>query len=602
MWDEETNIYASSGKLAVELTTIKWNPTLNFFVPAWYVRAGQTTAVVRLWLTSGEGGIVSAAESVQVIPVNAPKVALVRVNWKNPANNAVTKPSDADLLSFVALATRMLPFPYFETTILGVEKTKSGDFSGAPLNADGTPNPGGCNTAWNDLLTELRVTRIFAVLFGIADIVYGVVPKAGALSTMGTLNTGCGWGDDGVGGCLVGDENAFAHEVGHLYSCGHIGDPTLAGYDASYPNYGGSKTLIGEVGVDTALGAAPLSSPSSVNDLMSYEQPQWVSPYTYLKILQNRDKHMSVAADPRKVRTFLVARFAVDRMVDGFRRIEKIRSYVVQGPGIVPRPKGSARSNWHIELIDGHDRIIASHACAIPVSLGGGCGCCGDSTDIERAPHLEFTEVMEFPDEVASIQINHGDKQVARLDVGEAPSLEVSGPQQREGSFLLDIRAHHPRAEVSLVVLFSGDDGETWLPVAIDPEEHEPLVIDASSLPGGRSCRFRVVATAELRSTSADSESFSLPRKDRALEIAVRESHCAKGRVDLSAMIDLRRHEGVAPHEIIWRSDIAGELGRGYHLNVDLDEGRHVITATIPGGASDRVEKTGIIIVGGRGR
>ena len=43
-------------------------------------------------------------------------------------------------------------------------------------------------------------------------------------------------------------------------------------------------------------------------------------------------------------------------------------------------------------------------------------------------------------------------------------------------------------------------------------------------------------------------------------------------------------------------------LQPGKMLLVDLEEGRHVITATIPGGASDRVEKAGIIIVGGRGR
>ena len=125
----------------VELVSVAWNPTLNFRVPAWYVRAGQTTAVVRLWLTSGEGGTATASESFQVIPVNAPKVALVRVNWKNTATNTVTSPSDSDLLGLCALAARMLPFPYFETTILGVEQTKSGDFSGPPLNADGSPEP-----------------------------------------------------------------------------------------------------------------------------------------------------------------------------------------------------------------------------------------------------------------------------------------------------------------------------------------------------------------------------------------------------------------------------------------------------------------------------
>jgi hypothetical protein len=602
LWDEETTFYTSSGKLGIELVSIQWNPTLNFLVPAWYVRAGQATAVVNLWLTSGEGGTATAAESVQVIPVNVPKLALVRVNWKNPTTNAITAPSDADLLGLCALATRMLPFPYFETTILGVEETKSGDFSGPPLNADGTPNPGGCNTAWNDLLTGLKVTRIFAALFGIGEIVYAVVPQAGAVNTMAPRNTGCGWGDDGVGGCLVGDEIAFAHEVGHLYTCGHIGDPTLASYDASYPNYGGSKTLIGEVGIDTALGAAPLSNPRRVHDLMSYKFPQWVSPYTYLKILDNRDKHLSAAADPRKVRSLLVIIFTVDRLADGFRKIDKIRAHVVQGPGFMPRPRGRSAGNWFIELVDRHDRIIASHACRLPAALGVGCGCCGDDADIERAPRLEFVEAVEWSDAVTSFQITHGETQIVRLDVGDAPSLEVSGPQRRDESLVLDIRVQHPRSGATLSVLFTADDGETWSPVAIEPKQDEPLAIPISSLRGGESCRFRAVATAEFRSASADSESFSLPRTDRTLLIDIRESHCRAGRVDLAAMIDLRGHAGVAPHEIVWHSDLAGELGRGYALSIELEEGRHLITATIPGGASDRVQQTGIIIVGGRGR
>ena len=54
---------------ALELVSITSNPTLNFKVPAWYLRAGQSTAVVRLWLTSGEGGIATASENFEVIPV-----------------------------------------------------------------------------------------------------------------------------------------------------------------------------------------------------------------------------------------------------------------------------------------------------------------------------------------------------------------------------------------------------------------------------------------------------------------------------------------------------------------------------------------------------
>jgi hypothetical protein len=327
-----------------------------------------------------------------------------------------------------------------------------------------------------------------------------------------------------------------------------------------------------------------------------------VSPYTYLKILNNRDNHMSAAADSRKVRPLLIVAFRVDRMADGSRKIDRIKAHLVHGPGIVPPPRGSAQGNWSIELVDGNDRIIASHACRIPAPLGGGCRCCDGVADIERAPRLDFVEAVEWSEEVTRIQINRGDSHIASLDVGQDPSVEISGPQRHEGSLILHVRVHHPRSHASLVVLFTGDNGETWSPVAIDPAQNDPLVVDASSLPGGESCRFRAVATAEFRAASADSDSFSLPRTDRRLVIDAKEVHCEPGRVDLTAMIDLRGHEGVAPHEIVWHSDLAGELGRGHMLSVDLEEGRHLITATIPGGASDRVQATGIIIVGGRGR
>lgn len=597
LWDKETSIYYTSGKLGVERMKLEWNPSLNFVVPAWYLRAGQTTAAVRLWLTSGEGGMVDASESFQVISVNVPKVALVRVNWKNPATNVVTSPTDADLLGLCNLASRMLPFPYFHTTILGVEKTKSGDFSGPP------PTPGGCNTAWNDLLTDLKVTRLFTVLFQIADIVYGVVPQVGALTVMGTQNTGCGWGGDGVGGCLVGDEVAFSHEVGHLYGCGHIGDPKLASYDPGYPNYGGSKTSIGEVGIDTALGATPLSDPASVHDLMSYKQPQWVSPYTYVKILNNRDMHTSAAADPRNVRTFLITAFTVSRLADTSRKIDTIKAHVVQGPGMVPVLDGTQHSNWSIDLIDTRDRVIANHACRIPTTLGGGgCGGCGSSNDTDRSPHLDFVEVMEWTDEVKRIQINYGESRIDSFEVGQAPTVDISGPEQREGSLMLRFSASHPQYNPSVVVLFTGDGGENWTPVAIDPPLDEPLAIDIASLSGGESCYFRVVATAEFHAAWADSDSFSLPRAERRLMIHIKEDYCQSGRVDFTAMIDVRQHESVGPQEVVWHSDIAGEIGRGYLISVDLEQGRHEITASIPGGGIDRVQATGIIIVGGRGR
>src|SRR6187455_1987432 len=77
LWDREFTIPVKSGNLSVALEMIRFNPTVNFIVPAWYLRSGQTTVTVRLWLTSGEGGTVASSESFQVIPIEAPKLALV---------------------------------------------------------------------------------------------------------------------------------------------------------------------------------------------------------------------------------------------------------------------------------------------------------------------------------------------------------------------------------------------------------------------------------------------------------------------------------------------------------------------------------------------
>ncbi|MEP6738521.1 MAG: hypothetical protein ABJA70_23545, partial [Chryseolinea sp.] len=399
----------------------------------------------------------------------------------------------------------------------------------------------------------------------------------------------------------VDDQIAFAHEVGHLYGCGHIGDPKLGGYDADYPNYGGSKTSIGEVGIDTALGATPLYDPGSYNELMSYEKPQWISPYTYLKILGNRNMHMSAPADPRMVRSLLVFKFTVDRFTNGT-RIEKSKAHIVHGPGPIPSPGGKKSGNWFIELVDSNDRIIASHLCRIPTSLGGGCGCGCAETDIERAPRLDFVEAMEWSEEVTRITINKGDVQIASLEVGDAPRVQISGPERREDSLVLDIQVQHPRQQPAVAVLFTADDGLTWSPIAFDPELNQPLVVNVNRLSGGELCRFQVVATAEFKSASVDSHSFSLPRIDRQLLIDMKESNCNNGRVELKAMVDVREYDGVNPHEVIWESNISGEIGRGYILTVDLEAGEHRITATIPGGASDKVQATGIIIVGGNVR
>jgi hypothetical protein len=70
--------------------------------------------------------------------------------------------------------------------------------------------------------------------------------------------------------------------------------------------------------------------------------------------------------------------------------------------------------------------------------------------------------------------------------------------------------------------------------------------------------------------------------------------------VPLGAMIDCRGLVVVRSDEIRWHSDLDGDLGLGYELVAQLQDGRHLITVTAPDGRGGSLAERGIIIVGGR--
>ena len=152
-------------------------------------------------------------------------------------------------------------------------------------------------------------------------------------------------------------------------------------------------------------------------------------------------------------------------------------------------------------------------------------------------------------------------------------------------------------------MLFSPDDGVSWEPVGFDPPEGE-LPVEWSRLPGGERCRFRAVATAELRAAIADTDPFELPRSARRLHVITPDDHCGipPGRIALSALVDTRGLGAIEPQEIRWHSNIAGELGAGFDLTAELSEGRHELTVTAPDGLGGLLTERAIIIVGGRPR
>ena len=56
LWDKKPLTTSRRASWLTELVTVAWNPTLNFSVPAWYVRAARPLRWCGSGSTSGEGG------------------------------------------------------------------------------------------------------------------------------------------------------------------------------------------------------------------------------------------------------------------------------------------------------------------------------------------------------------------------------------------------------------------------------------------------------------------------------------------------------------------------------------------------------------------
>ncbi len=596
-WDREVTIYGKRDKISLG-RPIAVNCPLNFLIPAYCCQPGRMYATVHLWPVNDGPASPHACQSseyLNFISVQPPKVCLVRISWQDGQGN-VTRPTDVEMLTTVADAGRMLPFPYFESTILGFEETRSDNF--AKLST----NTGGCNAAWSSLITRLNVTRIFTRLFGLGNIVYGMVSQA-AIPASGNYNSGCGNTEESGAG-FSGKAPTFAHEIGHLYKRVHV---AVAGNsDPNYPNYGGSVRSIGEVGIDTGTFPPKLYEPWNSDDIMSYSNHRWISPYTYEHILDQHDLYDTGPIDLTQLRLVFVLDFRVHRTVGGGSRVEVRSSTLLEAPGPLPSHRANAVSPLSLDILDGNEQILATHHCTwAPMHGGGNCNCCSEQPQVtlDREPWLDFQEVMEWPaSAVSAIVFHRGGEPFHTLQVGEPPEVAISEPV-RDGSYLVaQIRTTHPREPVTVTVLFSTDKGTSWQPIAFDPPDGQ-LKLCVDQLTGGDFCVLRAIATAELRSATADTAPFMLQRTARRIYLCMPSHECPQpsGPVVLSAVIDSHGLGAPATDELRWTSNLDGDLGFGYSLIANLREGRHVLTLTAPDGDGGTLAQRGIIIVSGRG-
>ncbi|WP_306590314.1 IPT/TIG domain-containing protein [Geothrix sp. 21YS21S-4] len=215
----------------------------------------------------------TAAFTSRTVPIF--RTTIFPVSLSSGTGNITTATKD----SWAARLAKMYP-------VASVDVVLGSTFTGSvsTLSSDGTN--------WDTLLNDLTAKHLAdgasdRYYFGALAVDYasgvaglGWVPPTS--STGFKYRTAIGWDKTGYadGGNYP---EVFAHETGHNMGrshspCGGASDPD--------PNYPYSGALIGMWGYDTVLNA--LQSPATTKDIMAYCKPNWVSDYTYKKILEFR--------------------------------------------------------------------------------------------------------------------------------------------------------------------------------------------------------------------------------------------------------------------------------------------------------------------------
>ncbi len=176
---------------------------------------------------------------------------------------------------------------------------------GAPFTPSVADLGSSDDTAWKTVLSDLATKHAADGASG--RYYYGALKVSYSSGTAGmgyvpsvnspfSARTAIGW--DKASGYADGGlyPEVFAHEVGHNFGLSHA-PCGVSSYDTSYPYANG---VIGVWGYDTANNV--LESPTTVEDVMSYCSPVWVSDYNYKKVLAARAATGAFVAVPSEAK------------------------------------------------------------------------------------------------------------------------------------------------------------------------------------------------------------------------------------------------------------------------------------------------------------
>jgi len=433
---------------------------------------------------------------------------------------------------------------------------------------------GGCGKGWNQLWNQLR-TLYFATG---QDANHYALMKTGIPTAYG----GCGGGN--VGASFVGGGSVMAQELGHGLGRAHAPGCGAGGPDPNYPHYTHPPTgTIGEYGFDYATGT--VYDPSTSTDFMGYCGNQWVSPYTYRALINGINNQPSPSAP--SVTNVEQLHYEEEHLYLGIRidcngKTELLNGFRMIGPPANPSGK---ETQYTVEIQDDNGKILFAKNLTLEEA----------HQDIHHS-HTEYFDALPMYKEAKKIVFkcsHHNDPTHIEETIFEIPSepptltlntTKLNIPKPGESVKLEWTANCQPAEKMNYIIRYSNDGGKTWTPIVIGLETNH-YEVEFDQLPGGTDCKLQVMASTILRSSTAETDSFTVEKKKRIAMISPIENSITKDhnhssdKIELAGIVYSPDYGCAEEDEMNWSSSIQGHLGTGSYLAaVNLVPGEHIIS------------------------
>jgi len=400
-----------------------------------------------------------------------------------------------------------------------------------------------------------------------------LVPCSGRLGSSAYVAQNC---SDGYGS----DSTNLAYQVARV----------VTGLPNANANTCVLSRSIGEVGWNTASGSVVGGDTRDILDGFNLSTiGKWISPYLWNKMSGKADsKQWSTCGAAAPVARALTRTQASSEprpavlmsgrvLSDATAVLDPFYQFTSAGVFAESDPDGA----YCIDLQTAGGAPLASHCFGLVHAEQG-------DAEPDDAP---FAFVVPMPSAAQRAILRRGATTLAeRVATGNAPQVAFIQPQAGaviSASSVISWTAGDADGDaLSYGLLYSRDDGASWLPISIDLAGGAAMSLEGDLLGGSDTARLRLWASDGFNTTSVDSAAFLVARKPPVVSIS---SPAAGTVLDPAAPVALEGaavdlEDGAVTGEgLVWRSDRQGVVAQGEQWFLGsgaLERGWHTLSLT----------------------